>query len=364
MRGRRVRRLEVLRAREYEANGTLQRERRAGCERLDEGELATERAAQRLCDYPDPLEREVECARKLVSRDERALRARRDDERPRRLEPGRADLRLDVGLVDPRRSECPFDGRRASGEGRGDVAVLTRDAIENVRRELLLRIVGLAVVHACVDRLEIASFVVGLFDDACKCGTGLHRRFDVDDSLERLVVDHESLGSVLGRRFGLGDDECHGLPCEDDFLAGERLRGPVGAGRRDRKVRKRGERQRRRSSRAPPPCRPCGCARAPLLRVPGGRARDRGRSRLLRIASRRSPCRARRRVVARRRSACRSSILLCARREPLRARARRRPLQAHDGTRWMRSGHRRSRSLRGRRGCSELTGGTASLRCQ
>ena len=110
----RVRRREVLGSREHEANGASQRERRARGERLDERELAAEGAAEWLGDHADPLERKVECSRELAARHERALRARRDDERAGRLEPGRADLRLEVRLVDPRRPERPLDDCRAS----------------------------------------------------------------------------------------------------------------------------------------------------------------------------------------------------------------------------------------------------------
>ena len=95
---------EVLASREREANGPPQRERGAGGERLDERELPAERAAERLGDHANPLQREVERPRELAARDERALRARRDDERPGRLEPRGADLGLEVRLVHPRRA--------------------------------------------------------------------------------------------------------------------------------------------------------------------------------------------------------------------------------------------------------------------
>ena len=81
--GGRIRRLEVLAAREHEAHGALQRERRADCERLDERELAAERASERLGDDADALEREVEGAGELGAGDECALRARGDHEHGR-----------------------------------------------------------------------------------------------------------------------------------------------------------------------------------------------------------------------------------------------------------------------------------------
>ena len=220
--------------------GRRERERRARGERLDEGELAAEGATDRLGDHADPLEREIERAGELLPRHERALRARRDDERARRLEPRGADLRLDVRLVDPRRAERALDDRIAGGERTRDVSVLARDPVEHVPGELLLRVVGLAVVDGRlvtgVDGLEIAALVVRLLDHARERGARLHRGLDVDDRVERLVVDDDELGAVLGRGFGLGDDERDGLSREDDLLARERLGRPVGAGRREREI--------------------------------------------------------------------------------------------------------------------------------
>ena len=56
---------EVLAAREHEAHRTTKRQRRTHGQRLDEGELAAERAAERLGDHADALEREVERPREL-----------------------------------------------------------------------------------------------------------------------------------------------------------------------------------------------------------------------------------------------------------------------------------------------------------
>ena len=221
--------------------GSAQRERRARGERLDEGELAAERAPDRLGDHADPLERKIECTGELLPRDERALRARRDDEDARRLEPSGAHLRLDVRLMDPRRAERALDDRVAGCEGVRDVSALARDPVEHVAGELLLRVVGLPMVDGrlitCVDGLEIAALVVRLLDHARERRARLHRRLDVDDRLERLVVDDDELGTVLGRGFGLGDDERDGLTREDDLLARERLGRPVGPGRREREIR-------------------------------------------------------------------------------------------------------------------------------
>ena len=106
--------------------GTLQRERRTDRERLDERELPAEGPTQRLGDHADALEREVEGARELAPRDERALRARGDDERARGLEPGGAHLRLEVRLIDPGRPERSLDDHVTRGEGRGDIASFAR----------------------------------------------------------------------------------------------------------------------------------------------------------------------------------------------------------------------------------------------
>jgi hypothetical protein len=63
------------------------------------------------------------------------------------------------------------------------------------------------VVDARVDRLEVAGLVVRLLDARARAGAGLHRGLDVDDRRERLVVDDDELGAVLGGGLGLGDDE-------------------------------------------------------------------------------------------------------------------------------------------------------------
>ncbi len=214
----------------------MERQRRADGQWLDEGELAAERAAERLGDHPDALQREVERPGQLPPRDERPLRAGRDDQRPGRLEPGGAHLRLDVRLVDPGRPERPFDHAITGGERRRDVTALARNTVEDVRRELLAGVVLLALVDLGVNRLEVAALVIRLFDDARERGAGLHRRLDVDDGLEGLVVDDEQLGAVLGCCLGLRDDERHRLSGEHDLLTRERLGGAVGSRRGDREI--------------------------------------------------------------------------------------------------------------------------------
>ncbi len=155
----RVRGLEVLAAREHEADRPSERERRARRERLDERELAAERASERLGDDPDP-------ARAAARRRGRAPRGVTnepcvlvgDDERARRLEPRRRHLRLDVRLVDPRRPERPLDdgvARRERRRRRRPARAWTRSS--TLPGELLLVVVRLAVVDAGVDRLEVAA---------------------------------------------------------------------------------------------------------------------------------------------------------------------------------------------------------------
>ena len=57
LRGGRVCGLEVLAPREDEPDGPLQRERGSDRQRLDEGELASEGATERLRDHADAVER-------------------------------------------------------------------------------------------------------------------------------------------------------------------------------------------------------------------------------------------------------------------------------------------------------------------
>ncbi len=227
---------EVLAPCEDETDRSFQRERGSDRERLDERELAAERTADRLGDHANALERETEGACDLVPRHEDALRARRDDERPGGLEPRGAHLRLEVCLIDPRRPERSLADGVARREGGGGVAALPRDAIEDVAGKLLLRIVGLAVVDAGVDRLQVGAFLVHLLDRARERCAHRHRRLDVDDCGKRLVLDDDELRAVLCGSLRLRHDERDGLAREDDLLARQRLGGAVGARGRDREV--------------------------------------------------------------------------------------------------------------------------------
>ena len=54
----------------------------------------------------------------------------------------------------------------------------------------------------------------------------------VDDRLERLEVDLDQGDRIRRGGFGLGDDERHGLPDEDDLVTRERLEPALRAMRR------------------------------------------------------------------------------------------------------------------------------------
>ncbi len=145
------------------------------------------------------------------------------------------DLRLDVCLMDPRRSERSRDDDVARLEGGAEVARASVDAIEDVAGELLLVGVLLAVVDSRVDRLEIAA-VLRFLDQAGERRTFLHRALDVDSRRERLVLDDDELRAVLRSCVGLGDDDRDRLAGEDDLLTGERLGRAVGSRRREREI--------------------------------------------------------------------------------------------------------------------------------
>ena len=70
LRGRGVGRLKVVGPREDDTHRTTQRKRCARRQRLHQGELASEGAAERLRDDADPLQRQVECAGELPLRHE------------------------------------------------------------------------------------------------------------------------------------------------------------------------------------------------------------------------------------------------------------------------------------------------------
>ena len=192
-------------------------------------------------------------------------------------------------------------------------------------------------------------------------GSDLHRGLDVDDRLERLVVDDDRLRAVLRGRLGLADDERDRLAREDDLLARERLRRAVRAGRRDREVgrREHGDDARDGESSA--------SVDAANPRVRLGRQDGARMQQTVDVAVGRVPRRARhlvRRVDPRagdadHRVAHRSPFARL--RERSRARARRAPWRARGGTPPTRSGRRRSRRPE-RRSRDRRRGRTASRR--
>ncbi len=142
-----VRRLEVLAARERQPHGPARarapRPRRAA-RRARTCRRTRRRAARRSTRIRSSGRSNARASSLRVTNEPCVLVETTSD--AGRLEPGGADLRLDVRLVDPGRAERPLDDGVAGGERRGDVAVLARDPVEHVPRELLLRVVGLPVV--------------------------------------------------------------------------------------------------------------------------------------------------------------------------------------------------------------------------
>ncbi len=235
LRGGRVGRLKVVGPGEDDTHRATQRERRAGRQRLHQGELASEGAAERLRDDADPLQRQVEGAGELPLRHERALGAGRDHEVSVRLQPRRRDLWLDVRLVDPGCPEGPGDDDLARLENRGCVAGAAMNRVEDIARELLVVPFLLALVHARVNRLEVTP-VFAFMGDAGKRSSRQHGVLDVDDGWERLVLDDDGLDRVLRGCLALGDDERDRLSCEDDLGSCKRLGRPIRACAGNREV--------------------------------------------------------------------------------------------------------------------------------
>ena len=114
-------------------------QRGGGDERVEQRPLPAERAAERRLDDPDGARRDPERLRDLVARPEQRLGRGLDDEPAVLVGPGRADLRLEVALVDPARREPALADRGRSREARGDVAVAVAMPPRDVRRQVLGR---------------------------------------------------------------------------------------------------------------------------------------------------------------------------------------------------------------------------------
>ena len=263
--GRRVGGREVLPAAEHDPDRPPELERGGGRQRLGDHQLAAERAADRRRLDPDAVDREPERRREALARHERALRARVDDELAVRLDPGQRRLRLEVRLVDPARPEPAGDDDVGALEaGRGVAAV---DAAGG-RRRWASRVAaarprfsrlgagGLALVTRRRAGVRAGGAVVPrLRGHAHRRRAGGERRLDVEHRRQRIGVDDDQRGAVLGGRLGLGDHERDRLAGPDDLLARQRLRGAAGAaGQRQVGGREHGDDARHRRA---PRCRRC-----------------------------------------------------------------------------------------------------------
>jgi hypothetical protein len=67
---------------------------------------------------------------------------------------------------------------------------------------------------------------------ACRRRALGHRRLEVEDRGHGIGLDDDDVDAVGGDRLALGHDQGHGLPREDNLLAGQRFaHAPGGAGR-------------------------------------------------------------------------------------------------------------------------------------
>ena len=64
----------------------------------------------------------------------------------------------------------------------------------------------------------------------------LHRRLELDGGRQRLGIDHDERGPVLGGGLRLGNHERDGLAGEEDLLSDERLAGSRPGGLDQRQV--------------------------------------------------------------------------------------------------------------------------------
>ena len=134
----RIARGHVLAARHRQAHGPAQDHRRARDERVDDHDLAAERAAEGLAADADALDRQPEQLGQRVARGERRLRGAGDDELAVGIDPRGRGLGLDVALIHPRRAQVSLDHHVAAGQRGVDVAVLEACRVEHVVGQLLL----------------------------------------------------------------------------------------------------------------------------------------------------------------------------------------------------------------------------------
>ena len=234
--GCRVRRHEVFAAGERHAHGALQRKRGADGKRLDEPELAAERASQRHGHDPDRVDGQPEQPGQVAAHVERALRRRLDDEGAVRLGPRGRGLALEVGLMDPLGVEAALDdGVALRQRGLGILVAVPRSG-DHVLGELLV-VVRLVLARPAGGSVGAGHpGVLRLRLEASAGRSRLHRRLELDGGRQRLGIDHDERGPVLGRGLRLGDHERHGLAGEEDLLSDERLAGSRPGGLDQRQV--------------------------------------------------------------------------------------------------------------------------------
>ena len=192
---------------------------------LVQHELGAEAAADRRADDLDLVLGQPDHAGNRVPDEEGRLgRAVDGHPGPHRVGVDQGGVGLDVGLVNGRRAEHPFDDRVRFGEAALEVAALEAHRVRHVgrggRRLVFLRDVAGAV----------RGRLFGLAGEAVRPdggGRGGLRLLDRHYRLKGFVVDEDGLGGIGRRGFALGENEGDRVADEDRPLARQQESRPV-----------------------------------------------------------------------------------------------------------------------------------------
>ena len=163
-----------------------------------------------------------------------------DDELAVRLDPRQRRLRLEIRLVDPAGAEPAGHDHVGALEPGGGVAAPDPLAHGHVRRVSVSRRLGRVLGRRRAGGLALvtggragvrargALVVARRGRDAHERRVGGQRGLQIEYGRERVGVDDDERGAVLGRGLGFGDHERNRLAGPHDLLARERLRGAAG----------------------------------------------------------------------------------------------------------------------------------------
>ena len=209
----------------HQSHRALELRRGDGQERFVKQELSAEAAADRRADHAHLLVGQAEHVGDRVPDVERRLgRAVDRHSGAHRVRVDQCHVRFEVGLVNRRGGEAPFDHGVGGGEAGGEVAAVKAYAVRHVGRRGTRAAVVAGAPGAVRRRLR------GLAGQA----VGPHRRrrrglglFQGDRGVERPVVDLDQFRCIRAPGLVLGQDQGDRMADEDDPIAREHEHRPA-----------------------------------------------------------------------------------------------------------------------------------------